>query len=194
MALTTAGGEGFKYVFLKVHLVDKATGRSILQGGKGYLRVSPGEVSVHPAYNLGYNGHYQHVCGTKQYMWLEWLVPDEQPPVVLSSFVVHGNAQRFVVEAMPLDAWPSHSSSGGGGGDFLKSYTFLPPALPNSPNEIPPSLAGGGKRVITYSDFLHACMLPSGFSPDSCSFPSLLIRPSVLLDRMFCSVCLRQRH
>lgn len=77
--------------------------------GKGYFRVA-GE-------RLGTLG-FTHWCGPKQYSWIEWLVPDDHPPVTVSMVDVRVNARHWVVEAQAVDVWPSH-------GDALKDYTFL---------------------------------------------------------------------
>lgn len=74
-------------------------GESIIAPGKGYYSVA-GE-------RLGTLG-FTHWCGPKQYSWIEWLVPNDQPPVAISKVDVHVNARYWVVEAMPADVWPSH--------------------------------------------------------------------------------------
>ncbi|KAG2491383.1 hypothetical protein HYH03_010175 [Edaphochlamys debaryana] len=101
--------EGYKYMAHPFLLVDEATGANIVAEGKGYFR-TVGE-------RMGTLG-MSHWVGPKQYTWMEWLVPDDQPPVVVSQVDVRANARRFVVEAMPVSAWPLH-------GDTLKDYTFL---------------------------------------------------------------------
>ena len=61
---------------------------------------------------------FQHWCGTKQYSWLEWLIPDDHPPVVLKAIQFDGNARHWEVDAMPVDVWPSHVT-------ILKDFQFL---------------------------------------------------------------------
>lgn len=85
------------------------TGINIVAEGKGYWRVAGERMGT-----LGFT----HWCGPKQYSWLEWLVPDDAPAVVVKSVDVRVNARHWVVEAMPVSAWPSH-------GTLLEDYTFL---------------------------------------------------------------------
>ncbi|MEW5318076.1 MAG: hypothetical protein WDW38_009329 [Sanguina aurantia] len=102
--------EGYKIMMGDPLLINKATGENIIGYTKGYYRMA-GE-------RLGMFG-FQHWCGTKQFSWFEWLVPDDQPAVILSEVAVQANVRHWVLEAMPEAVWPTH-------GRLLDSFKPLP--------------------------------------------------------------------
>ncbi|GFH27645.1 uncharacterized protein HaLaN_26003, partial [Haematococcus lacustris] len=83
---------------------------NIVAEGKGYWRASGERMGT-----LGFS----HWCGPLQYSWIEWVVPGDMPAVELKSVDVRVNAQRWVVEAQPLAAWPGPSP------ETLQDYHFL---------------------------------------------------------------------
>ncbi|KAL6756657.1 hypothetical protein V8C86DRAFT_2644588 [Haematococcus lacustris] len=102
--------EGFKYMCQPLLFYDAATGANIVAEGKGYWRASGERMGT-----LGFS----HWCGPLQYSWIEWVVPGDMPAVELKSVDVRVNAQRWVVEAQPLAAWPGPSP------ETLQDYHFL---------------------------------------------------------------------
>lgn len=61
----------------------------------------------------------QDRCGSKQYSWVEWVIPEHMPPVVVSAVGADPNARDWVLEALPVDVWPGPPSP-----SFLESYTW----------------------------------------------------------------------
>eukprot|EP00983_Pelagomonas_calceolata_P021062 661763-Pelagomonas_calceolata.AAC.6 len=83
------------------------------RGCKGFWK-TPGERNpgLRP---LGFS----HWVGPKQYSWLEWLIPDNEPPALVSSADIRVNARYWVLEALPASVWPCN-------GNILRDgYNFL---------------------------------------------------------------------
>lgn len=78
--------EGYKIMMGDPLLINKATDKNIIGYTKGHYRMA-GE-------RLGMFG-FQHWCGTKQFSWFEWLVPDDQPAVILSEVAIQVGAFSF---------------------------------------------------------------------------------------------------
>eukprot|EP00200_Dunaliella_tertiolecta_P006306 CAMPEP_0202355414 /NCGR_PEP_ID=MMETSP1126-20121109/10320_1 /ASSEMBLY_ACC=CAM_ASM_000457 /TAXON_ID=3047 /ORGANISM="Dunaliella tertiolecta, Strain CCMP1320" /LENGTH=984 /DNA_ID=CAMNT_0048948029 /DNA_START=163 /DNA_END=3117 /DNA_ORIENTATION=- len=105
--------EGFKFMCRAPLLIDASTGQNIVAEGKGFWK-TPGERNpgLRP---LGFS----HWVGPKQYSWLEWLIPDNEPPALVSSADIRVNARYWVLEALPASVWPCN-------GNILRDgYNFL---------------------------------------------------------------------
>ncbi|KXZ45697.1 hypothetical protein GPECTOR_51g682 [Gonium pectorale] len=110
-------------------LFDATTGQNIVRPGNGFIRAPGGLNPASMAMIDVKKGAWCHKCGTRQYTWLEWLVPDDQPPVAVSAMrlsqhpltdAVEWNDGQcpldFTLECMPADVWPRH------GPDFVRQY------------------------------------------------------------------------
>ncbi|GLC48810.1 hypothetical protein PLESTB_000151200 [Pleodorina starrii] len=113
-------------------LFDAASGENIVRPGNGYIRAPGG---LNPASSAMIDmgmGAWCHKCGSRQYTWLEWLVPNDQPPVAVSGMRLSGHpvkegsspadvsdAQQpldFTLECIPVDVCAEHPP------EFLQDY------------------------------------------------------------------------